>query len=278
MFRRAAFETVGGFEPRIFMYGEELDLALRLSALPVGSTLSDGSHSFVATQANSSVDISVWNLAQLALLPAKNSNGIFTLQVTATATERATGQSASTVAAITLTVLSVNDAPSAAAATLSGAKNTPLTVDLISLVADADHDRLTLTPSTPRFGSLSKNANGSYTYTPNRNFTGTDSISYSVSDGQCSSTATVTINVSNTLVVQSNPSSTVNPNTPHYSVINQASSRPALPANAIQIDWGGSDFNLPVSNNAAWLSEYFADDKNQKTLAELTGLVVRMPA
>ena len=32
MFRRAAFEAVGGFEPRIFMYGEDVDLSWRLRA------------------------------------------------------------------------------------------------------------------------------------------------------------------------------------------------------------------------------------------------------
>ena len=32
LFRRSAFETVGGFEPRIFMYGEDVDLSWRLRA------------------------------------------------------------------------------------------------------------------------------------------------------------------------------------------------------------------------------------------------------
>jgi GT2 family glycosyltransferase len=32
LFRRAAFEAVGGFEPRIFMYGEDVDLSWRLRA------------------------------------------------------------------------------------------------------------------------------------------------------------------------------------------------------------------------------------------------------
>lgn len=32
LYRRAAFEAAGGFDPRIFLYGEDLDLALRLAA------------------------------------------------------------------------------------------------------------------------------------------------------------------------------------------------------------------------------------------------------
>src|SRR5687767_3381149 len=32
LFRRAAFEAAGGFEPRIFMYGEDVDLSWRLRA------------------------------------------------------------------------------------------------------------------------------------------------------------------------------------------------------------------------------------------------------
>ena len=63
---------------------------------------------------------------------------------------------------------------------------------------DVDGDPLTVstTPVTaPSNGSLTLNADGSFTYTPNNNFTGSDSFVYELSDGQATDTATVTIAV-----------------------------------------------------------------------------------
>jgi VCBS repeat-containing protein len=61
-------------------------------------------------------------------------------------------------------------------------------VNLSVLVNDADLDGDTLTVSTnlvasPTFGSASMNADGTFTYTPNANFTGTDSFAYRALDG-----------------------------------------------------------------------------------------------
>jgi len=51
--------------------------------------------------------------------------------------------------------------------------------------------------TTPSSGSLSMSSNGSFTYTPNTGFDGTDSFDYSIvdQDGDISNTATVTITV-----------------------------------------------------------------------------------
>ena len=61
-------------------------------------------------------------------------------------------------------------------------------VNLSVLVNDSDLDSDTLTVSTnlvasPTFGSASMNSNGTFTYTPNANFTGTDSFAYRALDG-----------------------------------------------------------------------------------------------
>jgi VCBS repeat-containing protein len=61
-------------------------------------------------------------------------------------------------------------------------------VNLSVLVNDSDLDGDTLTVSTnlvahPNFGSASINSNGTFTYTPNANFTGTDSFAYRALDG-----------------------------------------------------------------------------------------------
>ncbi|HZF35194.1 MAG TPA: Ig-like domain-containing protein [Candidatus Angelobacter sp.] len=112
----------------------------------------------------------------------------------------------SNTATVTITVTSVNDAPVAAAdsnsvaedGVLSGTtvlvndsdahggapseNNTPLTAQLVSDVAN---------------GALTLNTDGTYTYTPDPDFNGTDSFTYQAVDklGGISNTATVTITV-----------------------------------------------------------------------------------
>src|SRR5207253_3031942 len=56
--------------------------SLTISAIPVGATLSDGSHSFTATAGNTSVDVHAWNLAGVAITPTNDAN--FTLGIAAT--------------------------------------------------------------------------------------------------------------------------------------------------------------------------------------------------
>jgi VCBS repeat-containing protein len=63
---------------------------------------------------------------------------------------------------------------------------------------DAQSNALTaVLVSGPSHGSLAFNANGSFTYTPNANYSGQDSFTYNANDGALNSTtaATVTINV-----------------------------------------------------------------------------------
>ena len=62
---------------------------------------------------------------------------------------------------------------------------------------DPDGDTLTAVLVTgPTNGTLTLNADGSFTYTPTDNFIGTDSFTYTANDGALNSnTATVTINV-----------------------------------------------------------------------------------
>jgi hypothetical protein len=86
-------------------------LAVAINALPVGATLSDGTHSFTAMAGATQADITDWNLSTLTLLPPLNFNGQIDLGVVATATESAAGSTARTTATLSVTVLPVNDAP-----------------------------------------------------------------------------------------------------------------------------------------------------------------------
>ena len=62
--------------------------------------------------------------------------------------------------------------------------------------ADAEHDPLTAAlVSGPSHGSLTLNGDGSFKFTPDSSFSGSDSFSYKVSDGTYSDTGTATITV-----------------------------------------------------------------------------------
>ena len=65
-------------------------LAISVSTIPVGTMLTDGTHSFTATAGNTSVDISGWSFANLTVTPPLGFTGDLKLTVNATATDQAT--------------------------------------------------------------------------------------------------------------------------------------------------------------------------------------------
>lgn len=89
----------------------------------------------------------------------------------------------------------VNNAPVANDLEFITQTETPVT-DTLS-ATDKDGDSLTFAVSTgPTLGSVSIADTGEFTYTPNDEVTGTDSFSFTVSDGQAFAvTGTVTITV-----------------------------------------------------------------------------------
>jgi VCBS repeat-containing protein len=111
------------------------------------------------------------------------------------------GDLASNQATVTLTITATNDQPTAADDAYSTPEDTALTVAAPGVLAndtDADGDPLSaVAGSGPGHGTLGRNANGSFTYTPVADYNGTDSFTYRASDGGLeSSPATVTITVS----------------------------------------------------------------------------------
>jgi len=102
--------------------------------------------------------------------------------------------------AISVTVTDADDAPFALADGYATNEDTPLTVAPAGALAnDYDEDGSPVTAalvSGPSYGTLAFNGDGSFVYTPNANFFGTDSFVYRVSDGALASgDATVTITV-----------------------------------------------------------------------------------
>jgi large repetitive protein len=105
------------------------------------------------------------------------------------------GTANSPTATISLTVTPVNDAPVPTSRNLATAPNTPLVVTLAG--TDVEGSPLTYAiVSSPINGSLSGTA-PNLTYTPNSNYTGSDSFTYRVNDGIVNSAlATVSLTIS----------------------------------------------------------------------------------
>jgi VCBS repeat-containing protein len=107
------------------------------------------------------------------------------------------GQLKSAPATVTITVLAPNHAPVARDDQATTNAGTAVRINVLANDTDADGDKLTSRiVCAPCHGSLSLNTDGSYTYTPNKGWYGTDSFTYRDNDGTVDSgTAMVCITV-----------------------------------------------------------------------------------
>ena len=107
------------------------------------------------------------------------------------------GNGGTAVSTVTITVNSVNDIPVAQNDTTTTKEGKSININVLGNDSDADGDSLTVTNVTqPNHGTAAINTDGTITYTPNNNWYGTDSFTYTVSDGNGgTTTATVTITV-----------------------------------------------------------------------------------
>ena len=126
--------------------------------------------------------------------PDANFNGTdsFVYQVT-------DGNGGTAQATVAITVGSVNDAPVAVDDTFVVDEDGVLNDELLSNDSDLDSDTLQVntTPvAGPTNGTVDLAADGTFTYTPDANFFGTDSFTYEVNDGNgATDLATVTIDI-----------------------------------------------------------------------------------
>lgn len=142
-----------------------------------------------------------------------NPNGTFTYTPTAnfSGTDSFTfhvndGSSNSSNATVSITVTATNGSPTANPLTFSTTGNSTFTGTLSG--SDPEGSALTFAlGASAAHGTVIVNPNGTFSYTPNANYTGTDSFTFHVSDGSTtSSNATVSISVT-----QSNGIPTANP-------------------------------------------------------------------
>ena len=143
-------------------------------------------------------------------------------------------------ATITIEVTgNVNQAPVAAADAVSVNENSQVLIDVLANDSDTDGDTLTVTSvGAAAFGAVTKNANGTLTYTPDTGFSGIDSFTYSISDGfdgQDTATVTVTVNAANTAPLAASDTVTVNENT-------------AITIDVLANDFDADDHALSITN------------------------------
>ncbi len=152
----------------------DLPIALSVTALPAnGTTLVEADGTITYT-------------------PAANFHGTDTFTYLVA---DADGDTAS--ALVTVTVTPVNDAPVATADTSATTLDTPVDIDVLANDVDVDGDTLTVTSATtPSQGTAVVQSDGKIRYSPTAGYRGTDSFSYTISDGNgLTATASVLVSV-----------------------------------------------------------------------------------
>lgn len=116
---------------------------------------------------------------QIQYTPDANFNGSdsFTYTITDIGGKSAT-------ATVDVTITPVNDAPISDGDSVTTAEDTPVTINVLANDSDIDGDELTVvTANQGANGSVVINADQTVTYTPNTGFFGSDSFSYTITDG-----------------------------------------------------------------------------------------------
>jgi len=136
-----------------------------------------------------------------------NGNGSFTYTHNGTDSDQdsftyqvSDGQGGTDTAKVSITIISVNHAPNAVADTFDVNEDESRTDNVLANDSDVDGDTLTASlVSSVSNGNLTLNGNGSFTYTPNPDYNGSDTFTYEANDGRdepnSTDTATVTITV-----------------------------------------------------------------------------------
>ncbi|HIF5543053.1 TPA: tandem-95 repeat protein [Vibrio parahaemolyticus] len=127
---------------------------------------------------------------KLVFTPAENFNG------EATITYIVTDGDLTDEAKVTVTVTPVNDSPVAVDDTVSTQEDTVVTIDVLPNDSDVDGDKLSIqSASVPEAQGKVEIVDGKLVFTPAENFNGHAEITYTVTDGELTDEAKVTVTV-----------------------------------------------------------------------------------
>ena len=168
----------------------ERDHAVVINVLENDRSTAGGLHIVAATAGTGQVVINPDGT--LTYTPAPGFTGGDTISYTIV---DARGQSSTTT--VTVSVTLPNDVPVATDDTLAAVEDTPLTGTLATNdTPSGDGGNVWALASGPANGSVTVNADGTFSYTPDANYNGPDSFTYTITDADGDvSTATATINV-----------------------------------------------------------------------------------
>uniref|UniRef100_UPI003C703696 tandem-95 repeat protein n=3 Tax=Vibrio parahaemolyticus TaxID=670 RepID=UPI003C703696 len=127
---------------------------------------------------------------KLVFTPAENFNG------EATITYIVTDGDLTDEAKVSVTVTPVNDSPGAVDDTTSIQEDTAVTIDVLTNDTDVDGDKLSIeSASVPKEQGTVEVVDGKLVFTPAENFNGDAEITYTVTDGELTDEAKVTVTV-----------------------------------------------------------------------------------
>ncbi len=154
----------------------------------------DGDNLNVASTTNPANGIVTNNGNNVTYTPDVNFNGTDTFDYTVS-----DGNGGTDTARVTITINLQNDVPVANDDGATTPEDTGVTIDVLGNDSDVDGDSLTVSSVTqPSNGTVTNNGTD-VTYSPNANFSGTDTFNYTINDGNGgTANAIVTVNVGGT--------------------------------------------------------------------------------
>ena len=187
-------------------------LVVAISAIPVGASLTDGTHTFTATAGSTSIDVTAWDMSNIQFKAEIGFSGIVNLMVTATATEAANGVSASSSGVLEVVVADADApilyVPETMVVVAQGTGSTSLasrTVDFPISVALADSSE-TLTLKVLGLPTGAILSDGTHTFTASMADNAVDisswdrsSLSITLASGYTSSGTSITVTATSTV-------------------------------------------------------------------------------
>jgi len=170
------------------------------------------------------------------------------------------GNGGTDAATVTITVDPVNDAPTAVDDAASTNEDVAVTIDVIANDDDIDGDTLTVSAVTQGTDGSVTNNGTDVTYTPDADFFGTDTFTYTISDGSETDVATVTVTVTE---VNDAPTANAGPD------------QSVLVTDVVQLDGSGSsdpegdtlDYQWSVVSGPGGANVSFSDETVQSPTA-----------